>query len=68
MDGSLRIGRLFGIPIELHWTFLLVIPLFAWIIGSQIELTAELLGEVFGLAIDTSLLHDGYVGSVSEVL
>jgi Zn-dependent protease/CBS domain-containing protein len=61
MDGSLRIGRLFGIPIELHWTFLLVIPLFAWIIGSQIELTAELLGEVFGLAIDTSLLHDGYV-------
>ena len=61
MDGSLRIGRLFGIPIELHWTFLLVIPLFAWIIGSQIELTAELLGEVFGLAIDTSLLHDGYI-------
>ena len=61
MDGSLRIGRLFGIPIELHWTFLLVIPLFAWISGSQIELTAELLGEVFGLAIDTSLLHDGYV-------
>ncbi len=41
MDGSLRLGRLFGIPIELHWTFLLVIPLFAWIIGTQILLTTS---------------------------
>ena len=37
MDGSFRIGSLFGIPIQIHYTFLLVIPLFAWIIGSQIS-------------------------------
>ena len=61
MDGSLRIGRLFGIPIELHVTFLLVIPLFAWIIGNQIELTAELLSEVFGIPIDTTLIMGQYV-------
>ena len=61
MDGSLRIGRLFGIPIELHVTFLLVIPLFAWIIGNQIELTAVLLSEVFGIAIDTTLIMGRYM-------
>ena len=33
MNGSFRIGSLFGIPIYIHWTFLIVIPLFAWIIG-----------------------------------
>ncbi len=43
MDGSFRIGRLFGIPIQIHYTFLLVIPLFAWIIGSQISATIDLL-------------------------
>ena len=36
MDGSFRIGRIFGIPILIHYTFILVIPLFAWIIGSEI--------------------------------
>lgn len=61
MDGSLRIGRLFGIPIELHVTFLLVIPLFAWIIGSQIELTTALLSGIFGIAIDTSIIDGRYM-------
>ncbi|MEN6519053.1 MAG: CBS domain-containing protein [Methanospirillum sp.] len=61
MDGSLRLGKLFGIPIELHWTFLLVIPLFAWIIGTQIELTTVLLSEIFGVSIDMTLIQSGYV-------
>ena len=43
MDGSFRIGRLFGIPILIHYSFTLVIPLFAWIIGSQITFTVEML-------------------------
>ena len=61
MDSSLRLGKLFGIPIELHWTFLLVIPLFAWIIGTQILLTTTLLSEVFGIAIDTTLISGRYM-------
>jgi Zn-dependent protease/predicted transcriptional regulator len=61
MDGSFRIGRIFGIPILIHYTFILVIPLFAWIIGSQIALTAGMINEIFLVPVDTTLLTDGYV-------
>ncbi len=61
MDGSVRIGSLFGIPVQLHFTFLLVIPLFAWIIGSQILATTSFLSEIFGVFIDTSLISEGIV-------
>ena len=60
MDGSFRIGSIFGIPIYIHYTFLLVIPLFAWIIGSEINYTIELIAG-FGVPIDTSLLTAGFV-------
>lgn len=59
MDGSFRIGRLFGIPILIHYTFLLVIPLFAWIIGSEILPTSELLKDIFSVPIDTSVITSG---------
>jgi len=61
MDGSFRIGRLFGIPILIHYTFLLVIPLLAWIIGSEILVTTGMLKEFFALPIDTSLITGGYM-------
>ena len=51
MAGSFQIGTLFGIPVRLHWTFLIVIPLFAYIIGSEIELTTELIADLFGVAM-----------------
>jgi Zn-dependent protease/predicted transcriptional regulator len=59
MDGSFRIGRIFGIPILIHYSFILVIPLFAWIIGSQILLTTEMLHGTFSIPIDTSLITEG---------
>ena len=61
MDGSLRIGRLFGIPILLHYTFLLVIPLFAYIIGSQIGPTTDMLRDIFRIPIDTSIITSGFM-------
>jgi Zn-dependent protease/CBS domain-containing protein len=61
MDGSFRIGRIFGIPILIHYTFLLVIPLFAWIIGSQISLTIDMLKEIYQVPIDASLATAGYM-------
>jgi Zn-dependent protease/CBS domain-containing protein len=42
-----RIGSAFGIPLNLDITFLIVLPLFAWAIGSQI-------GEYVGLLNDVS--------------
>ena len=60
MDGSFRIGRLFGIPILIHYTFILVIPLFAWIIGSQISLTIQMLTEIYLVPIDTTLINSGF--------
>ena len=59
MNASLQIGNLAGIPVKLHWSFLLVIPLFAWIIGSQILLTTELIAAIFGVPIDVTLIAAG---------
>ncbi|WP_292518800.1 CBS domain-containing protein [Methanoculleus sp.] len=60
MEASLQIGNLAGIPVKLHWSFLLVIPLFAWIIGSQILLTTELIAVLFGVPIDVTLIAEGF--------
>jgi Zn-dependent protease/CBS domain-containing protein len=60
MEASLQIGNLAGIPVKLHWSFLLVIPLFAWIIGSQILLTTELIEALFGVPIDVTLITAGF--------
>jgi Zn-dependent protease/predicted transcriptional regulator len=68
MDGSFRIGRLFGIPILIHYTFLLVIPLFAWIIGSDILLTVTTLKKVFGITIDTTIITAGYMPYILGVV
>jgi Zn-dependent protease len=61
MDGSFRIGSIFGIPIYIHYTFLLVIPLFAWIIGSQISVTVGLLQDVYAIPIDPDLITSGFM-------
>ncbi|MDD1678895.1 MAG: CBS domain-containing protein [Methanomicrobiales archaeon] len=61
MKGSFQIGRLYGIPVLLHWSFALVIPLFAWIIGVEITYTTSLVAGLFGVNIDQSLITSGYV-------
>ncbi|WP_336360335.1 CBS domain-containing protein [Haladaptatus sp. ZSTT2] len=68
---SFQIGRLFGIPIKLDLTFLLVLPVFAWLIGTQVGLWAGTLNSLWGTAIDPANL-DGtqmpwILGAVSAV-
>ncbi|MDI6867092.1 CBS domain-containing protein [Methanoculleus sp.] len=60
METSLQIGNIAGIPVKIHWSFLLVIPLFAWIIGSQIVLTTQLITILFGVPIDVTLIEAGF--------
>jgi Zn-dependent protease len=50
--------RPFGVPIELDPTFALVLPLFAWLIGSQVPAYAELLAGL-GVVLDPEPLTQG---------
>ncbi len=56
---GITIGRLFGIPIKLNWTFLLVLPLFAFLIGSDVTTIAEVVNETMGAGIDVDALEAG---------
>ncbi|WP_415379405.1 site-2 protease family protein [Halosimplex sp. TS25] len=51
-----RIGSAFGIPINVDLTFLLVLPLFAWAIGSQLGRYVGIVNELFGSSISIDLL------------
>jgi Zn-dependent protease/CBS domain-containing protein len=56
---SLRLGSLFGIPIRLGVSFLLVLPLLAYLIGSQVGLTVNLINGIFGTPLDPDPLTAG---------
>lgn len=51
------IGRVFGIPIRLHWSFLIILPVFAAIIGWDIVFLAELLNQILVADIDPEALE-----------
>ena len=54
-----RIGSAFGIPIQLDLTFLLVLPLFAWLIGGQVEQSVDLMNDIWGAGIPVGPLSTG---------
>lgn len=53
------IGHVFGIPIRLAPTFLLILPVFAWIIGSQVGFWVEQLNTLWGLNLPVGPLEVG---------
>jgi Zn-dependent protease/CBS domain-containing protein len=53
---GIRIGSAFGIPIRLDITFLIVLPLFAWLIGSDIGNLVGVINGLFGVTIDAAPL------------
>ncbi len=59
---GIRLGSIFGIPIKLDATFLLILPLLAYLIGSDVEtMVEELLNGVFAAGIDAAVLTGGYL-------
>ena len=56
---GLKIGTALGIPVRLNWTFLIVLPLFAYLIGSQIEMIADVMNGALGAGIDPAALAGG---------
>ena len=43
MKTSIKIGKLYGIPVRLHFTLIFIIALIAWSVGSNVFLIAEML-------------------------
>ena len=62
---GIRLGSAFGIPVQLNWTFLLILPIFAWIIGRDIAVLADLVNRFLGGAIAIEPLT---VGSMPWIL
>ncbi|MFO8116259.1 MAG: M50 family metallopeptidase [Halorubrum sp.] len=56
---GLKIGTVLGIPVRLNWTFLIVLPLFAYLIGSQIGQITEVMNGALGAGIDPTALAGG---------
>ena len=54
---GIRIGSAFGIPVRLHWTFLVVLPLFALVIGWDIAVLADFLNEFLAADLDPAGLE-----------
>jgi Zn-dependent protease/CBS domain-containing protein len=63
-----RIGSAFGIPINVDLTFLLVLPLFAWLIGTQVGQWVEILNTVFGAGIPAEVLTESSLSLVLGLL
>jgi Zn-dependent protease/CBS domain-containing protein len=56
---SFQIGRIYGIPIKIDVTFLLVLPLFVWVIGSQVDFWIEVLGILPNSGVPAEALTGG---------
>jgi Zn-dependent protease/CBS domain-containing protein len=53
---GIRLGSVFGIPVRLDVTFLVVLPLFAWLISSDISNLVGVLNDLFGVALPVDAL------------
>lgn len=58
---NLRIGSVLGIPIQLDLTFLLVLPLVAYLIGIRVSALASLLNQIWDAGIVVGPLSVGWL-------
>lgn len=66
MSSSIKIGRIMGIPIYIHLTFLIILPLFVWVFSSE---SLTLLGITLGFAgLDTTVAVEYTFGTIAAVI
>jgi Zn-dependent protease/CBS domain-containing protein len=68
MASSIGIGRIFGIPIRLHITFLLIFPLFVYLFSNPKDQTTILGIDLSFKELDASTLVKYVMGAVASVL
>lgn len=72
MFKSYQIGEISDIPIRLDVTFLLILPVFAGMLGAQIESIIPVFNDIFGTTIDSAVITAGLrpwvVGFVAAVV
>ena len=56
---GIKIGTALGIPVRLNWTFLIVLPLFAYLIGSQVGTIAGVMNDAFAAGINLDAVVAG---------
>ncbi|MFB6302336.1 MAG: CBS domain-containing protein [Haloferacaceae archaeon] len=56
---GIRVGSVGGIPIRLDVTFLVVLPLFAWVIGADVTRLVAVINDLFGSALPADALGAG---------
>ena len=56
---GIKVGTALGIPVRLNWTFLIVLPLFAYLIGSQVGMIAGVMNDALGAGIDPAAIGSG---------
>ena len=61
MFKSFRVGSVLGIPLKLDITFLVILPVFAVVIGADIELLVGLIDPLTPGTIDPSGMTDGWM-------
>ncbi len=71
MFKSFQVGKIYGIPFKLDITFLLILPVFVWIIGGQIEQVVPVLNDLVGTSIEAEPLMAGnwpwIIGFISAI-
>jgi Zn-dependent protease/CBS domain-containing protein len=65
---GIHVGTVVGIPIRLNWTFLIVLPLFAYLIGSEVGTIAGVMNETLGAGIDPAAIGSGTIAWVLGLL
>ncbi|MFB6167829.1 MAG: site-2 protease family protein [Haloferacaceae archaeon] len=53
---GVTLGRVFDIPVRLNFSFLLVLPLFAWLISGDVSALAGLMDDLLGTALPAEAL------------